>query len=107
MATVALLPLPRPWTRSWSISQRVLPFFSGSGISDSKDGRDHARDDVTKAQDETADDDGHGQIAFIDEIVEIQLGSELVEHFVAHHYQQNGQESKGRGGDEVSEEIVG
>src|SRR5438105_2488290 len=91
-AIAAPLPLVLPWrwTRSWSISQRVLPFWSGAPISNSQDGGDHARHYQTKAQDKTPDGDGHRDVAFIERIIEINLRSKLVEHFVPDPHEQDG-----------------
>src|SRR5262245_4920627 len=88
-------PLPLPFTRASSISQSVSPFSSGSAISASKNPRHHARDDMADANDEAADDNGHGNVALDEQVVEIELGRQPIENFVAKHNEENGHESEG------------
>src|ERR1035437_140813 len=105
-------PLPPPWSRSWSISQSVLPLLSGSialtQLTElaSQNGRHHPADHVAQTQDEGPNDDGQGHVTLVEQVAEVQLGRELVERHVAQHNEENCDYAKGDSGEKVSEQVV-
>ncbi|MDB6121613.1 MAG: hypothetical protein JWQ71_606 [Pedosphaera sp.] len=63
-------------------------------------------DHITNPEQKAADDNGRGNISFLQICVEVHSGSEFIEGFVTEDEKQDGDDSKGDGDSEIGQEVI-